>query len=120
MTSGGYNDSTLEELINMSWDKDNLNKIPYNSLGNLEEGSSEDTTEVLRLNFSDVKDENTKNLTIVTPPENSFFTFNYTPEYYFRSGCQFICMNYQNVDKNMSEYISKFKTSSFVEKPTNL
>ena len=27
-------------------------------------------------------------------------------------------MNYQNVDKNMSEYISKFKTSSFVEKPT--
>ena len=120
MTSGGYEDSTLEELINMSWDKDVLNKIPYNALGDPEQSNADDTTEVLRLNFADIKDENTKNLTIVTPSENSFFTFNYPPEYYFRSGCQFICMNYQKVDKNMSEYISKFKTSSFVEKPTNL
>ena len=32
-------------------------------------------------------------------------------------GCQFICMNYQLPDDFMDDYITRFRESSFIERP---
>lgn len=109
-TSGGYENTSLEELINFSWDKDNINKISYKSLSS----NLEDLTTSIKLNINDVRETNKNNLTLVVPNEDAFFTNNYNTDKFFSSNCQMIAMNYQYFDTNMQKYIQKFKTSSFI------
>ena len=60
-------------------------------------------------------------LTLVYPhrPED-VNTKNYEFKEALTYGCQFICMNYQNPDKNIYNYIDIFKETSFRLKPSGL
>lgn len=108
--SGGAEGSTFEELINYSWDNDenNFRKISYRSLD--KKLSSVDT---IKLNPQDVREYNKTGFTLIVPEENGFFTRNYDPTPYLKTGCQFICMNYQKVDNYMSKYVTSYRYSSF-------
>ena len=75
---------------------------------------------VIKNNPDDVRVFNRTGCTITIPEENTFFTNNYDPDIFFDTGCQFICMNYQKSDEFMSKYITKFRYSSFIEKPDHL
>ena len=50
----------------------------------------------------------------------TLFTRQYNPEYAFNTGCQFICMHYQSIDKFIEAYVKKFNKYSFVLKPPDL
>ena len=77
--------------------------------------------DTIKLSKQNVIEYNKKGLTIVTPNPNDFFTNNYDPDYFFNSGCQFICFNYQkDSGKYTSDYLKMFKENSFVLKPENL
>lgn len=106
----GAEGSTLEEMINYSWDNEdnNMRKLSYKSLD-----KKLSTVDTIKLNPEDIKNYNKSGLTIVVPEENGFFTRNYDPAPYLKTGCQFICMNYQNVDENMSKYVTNYRFSSF-------
>ena len=115
ITSGGYENSDLEELINHSWDKDHIKKISYKSLD-----PSINDTNVIKLDSNELQKINKHNLTIVVPEEFSLFSYNYEPEYFWKSGCQCVCVNYQIVDTFLNSYITKFRNDSFVKKDPRL
>ena len=92
-----------------------LKKISYESI----DITVEDTSEV-KLDTEELKNFNKNGITLVTPNENTFFTYNYNPDYGWDCGCQLVFLNYQNVDENMTTYIEKFQTKSFVKKPDNM
>ena len=73
-------------------------------------------SDAIKMNIDDVRTFSDAGITLVVPPEDSFFTTNYYPEPFFTAGCQFIFKNYQNNDKFMEPYITKFNSSSFVDK----
>lgn len=108
--SAGSEGSNLEEIINYSWDNDenNIRLLSYKSLD-----KKLTSVDAIKLNPNDVFDYNKKGLTIVIPEENGFFTRNYDPEPYLKTGCQFICVNYQNIDEEMNKYITNYRYSSF-------
>ena len=115
ITSDGYQNSQLTELINGSWnDPSKINLINFDALDPTSSGDNS-----IKLKPDTVIEYNKKGLTIVTPNLYNFFTINNDSKYAFESGCQFICMNYQK-KSNISDYISVFKNSSFVLKPSNL
>jgi hypothetical protein len=114
-SSAGYENSDLEELINFSWDKSGLKKITFESL-DLEN----DNTSVVKLDNSELKNFNMNGITLVTPNENTIYTYNYNPSYAWDSGSQFVFLNFQKIDKNMNTYIDKFQTLSFIKKPNNM
>lgn len=111
-TSGGYESSDLEELINYSWDKPDMRVISNKSID-----ENDKSLDVVKLDRSEVKNFNTSNLTIVLPDENTMATKNYDPIYAFDTGCQFVCLNYQKPDSSMDSYITKFRESSFILRP---
>ena len=114
MCSSGYQNTELEELVNISWDKDTFNLIPFDSLGG--DVEMQDARTIL-LDKEELKDENTRNLCMVIPPEDTLFTYNYPTLPYFRAGCQFIAVNYQLVNSdNTIECVDKFRESSIIEK----
>lgn len=115
LSSSGYKNTNLEEIINYSWDKDDFNIMSYKTMD-----ANVPKDEVIKNNPDDVRVFNKTGLTIVLPEENSFLTSNYDPDIFFDTGCQFICLNYQKNDQFMSKYITKFRYSSFLEKPDNL
>ena len=115
MTSDGYQNSKLEELVNFSLDRDDFHKISYKTL--VDEVSSSDN---VKLNLDDVRVQMRDNLALVTPEENAFFTRNYNPQNFLDTGCQMIAMNYQKVDRYMEQYFTQFQKSSFLEKPKGL
>ena len=111
--SGGYQNTELEELVNASWDKDTFNQISYDSLGS--DPDMIDPATII-LDKEELKEENSRNLCLVVPPETSFFTYSYSTLPYFKAGCQFIAMNYQQVmDDKTLEYVDRFKYSSFLK-----
>jgi len=63
--------------------------------------------------------ENKNALTVVIP-EFDLFKMNYNPYDGFNLGCQFVCMNFQEPDKNLDMYMKKFKTFSVKQKPKHL
>ena len=79
-----------------------------------------------KVSKDDLKEYNKCGLTIVSPgtEDNGFFDgitpYNPEPTKSLESGCQFIMMNYQMIDTNMSNYTYIFKDSSFVEKSESL
>lgn len=112
ITSDGFQNSELEELINYNWGKEELKSITFESL----DKSVLDPT-VIKLDPYDLKNYNKSNMTIVTPNHHTVFTYNYDPSIYWNAGCQFVCMNYQKIDEHFDTYISKFKNDSFIAKP---
>ena len=113
--SDGYQNSDLEELVNYSWDKPELKKISYHALD-----PKITETSAIKMNSFDVLEYNKTNITIVTPNEKTFFTYNYHSPYFIDSGCQLIMMNYQKSDKHISKYLTFFKNDSFVRKAANM
>jgi len=118
-SSDGYQHSELDEFINYSWEKEALKKISYESLD-----PSATNPSVLKLDSETLRNYNKNNLTIVTPNEDfsitSIFTKNYEPNYFWDSGCQIVCLNYQLIDDHVDTYLSKFKNDSFIPKPEEL
>ena len=115
MTSNGYQNSKLEEIVNFSWERDDFHKLSYKTLVDEVRESG-----AIKLNMDDVRVQMRENLALIVPDDNVLFTNNYNPNNFFDTGCQMIAMNYQKVDKYMEEYFTKFKNSSFVEKPESL
>jgi hypothetical protein len=118
-SSDGYQDSELDEFINYSWEKEALKKISYEALD-----PSATNPSVLKLDSETLRNYNKNNLTVVTPTEdfsiNSIFTKNYEPSYFWASGCQIVCLNYQLIHGHLDTYLSKFKNDSFIPKPEQL
>ena len=114
-SSSGYENSDLEELINYSWDKSGFKKISYESL-DIESNNSA----VVKLDNSELKNFNMNGITLVTPNENTIFTYNYNANYGWDSGSQFVFLNFQYLDENMSNYIEKFQMLSFISKPNKM
>lgn len=112
MSSSGYQNSELEELINFTWDREELKMITYESLDTHILDPS-----VIKLDPYELKQFNKDNMTIVTPNTSTVFTYNYNPDIFWGAGCQFVCINYQKIDNNFDTYISNFRTESFIAKP---
>ncbi len=104
MTSDGYENSKLEELVNFSLERDDFHKISFKTL--VDEVSSSDN---VKLNMDDVRTQMRDNLILIVPEENGFFTRNYNSQNFFDTGCQMIAMNYQKVDKYMEQYYTRFQ-----------
>lgn len=100
-STDGYQGSRLDEFINYTWGKKHAKRIHYSELDS----------------DNGLLNHNKNNLTMVTPhKEGDILTYNYSPITAWKSGCQFVAMNYQKVDDGMDAYISKFKNKSFVLK----
>lgn len=62
-----------------------------------------------------IKNHNKKGLTIVVPHvEGDYLTRNYDPIPAWDLGCQFVAMNYQEIDENMDTYITHFETKAII------
>jgi hypothetical protein len=54
-------------------------------------------------------------LVLVVPHrEGDYITRNYDPQRAFELGCQFIAMNFQDIDTNMDKYITRFETKAIL------
>ena len=54
-------------------------------------------------------------LVIVVPHrEGDYITQNYDPQRAFELGCQFVAMNFQDIDSNMDKYITRFETKAIL------
>lgn len=62
-----------------------------------------------------LKNHNKTGLTIVVPHvEGDYLTRNYDPTSAWDLGCQFVAMNYQEIDENMDTYITHFETKAII------
>uniref|UniRef100_A0A6C0E6A5 phosphoinositide phospholipase C n=1 Tax=viral metagenome TaxID=1070528 RepID=A0A6C0E6A5_9ZZZZ len=116
--SDGFQGSNLDEIVNYSWDYAKMKRLHISEL--LLDNSGIDKTKNT-IEISQIKKFNFNNLSIVYPQkEGEFFTYNQDPKIAWDLGCQFVCMNYQSIDREMDKYISKFRINSFVLKPKHL
>lgn len=112
ISSPGYKNSDLEELVNYTWEKDELKNITFEALDKNNMDPS-----VIRLNPYELKQFNKSNATMVSPNLETIYTKNYNPEIFWANGCQFVMMNYQKIDTHFDKYISFFRKDSFIDKP---
>jgi hypothetical protein len=62
-----------------------------------------------------LKNHNKTGITIVVPHvEGDYLTRNYDPAQAWDLGCQFVAMNYQEIDENMDTYITHFETKAIL------
>ncbi len=144
LSSDGYQGSSLEEIINYSWNYPKLKRLHYKTVDDEFEGkstvntSTTNTTETSTststsklqtdvdktksvIEYNELKKFNMSGLTIVVPQkEGDFLTTNFNATNAWELGCQFVCMNFQKIDKNMDIYVNKFKNKAFVLKPKSL
>jgi hypothetical protein len=144
ISSDGYQGSSLEEIINYSWNYPKLKRLHYKTVDDEFEGkstvntSTTNTTETSTststsklqtdvdktksvIEYNELKKFNMSGLTIVVPQkEGDFLTTNFNATNAWELGCQFVCMNFQKIDKNMDIYVNKFKNKAFVLKPKSL
>jgi len=59
-----------------------------------------------------LEEYNKDNLTIVIP-DSTFFSNNQNYKDIHYRGCQFVCMNFQNIDEYLKDYVTYFKNKSF-------
>ena len=129
----GFEDTNLEEVVNYSTASNYTlknNKNQYRILyvkqedvvdteEDIEDYSNEDFH---KITGQDLNNYNKCGFTILSPEKKSSSIFdnitptNYEPGKGLNWGCQFIMMNYQKIDTNMSNYAYIFKDSSFVLK----
>ena len=114
-SSEGYENSALEELVNYSWSKDEINKISFKSLDPMV--PEEDA---IKFSIESLKDFNKNNMTIVVPEENSIFTYNYDVQYAQAAGCQMAFINYNKLGPELDSYLTIFRNDSFLPKPLNM
>jgi hypothetical protein len=130
-SSDGFQGSTLEEIINYSWNYAKLKKLHYKEIEQqLDTNSVDKTTSNNSSNIEDkkaiiehneLKKFNMNGLTIVSPhKEGDFLTANFNPNNAWSLGCQFVGMNFQKIDKNMDIYVNKFNKRAFILKPKDL
>jgi hypothetical protein len=68
-----------------------------------------------------LKNHNKTGLTIVVPHvEGDYLTRNYDPTPAWDLGCQFVAMNYQEIDEHMDTYITHFETKGIIANESNL
>jgi hypothetical protein len=134
LANSGFEGSALEEIINYSTVSNHtLESFPdqyrmmYLKHGDVVE-KDEDIEEYAntthyKVTAENLKDYNKCSFSILSPDsENSdsfldgFTPYNPEPSKGLEAGCQFIMMNYQKIDTNMSNYTYIFKDSSFVLK----
>ena len=72
ITSGGYENTNLEELVNASWNTEDMKKISYKALD-----AATPKSDAIKMNIDDVRTFSDAGITLVVPPEDSFFTTNY-------------------------------------------
>jgi hypothetical protein len=138
MASPGFEGSALEEIVNYSTISNHTlennpeqYRIMYLKNGDIVE-KDEDIEEYSNTTFFKIKSDNLKEynkcgISILSPESNNsggFFEgvtpYNPEPSRGLEAGCQFIMMNYQRIDTNMSNYTYIFKDSSFVLKADSL
>lgn len=137
-SSPGFEGTPLEEIVNYSIASDytlennpEQYRIMYLKNGDIVEKDEDieeyNNTTHYKVSATHLKDYNKCGITIVSPePDDSqgFFDgispFNPEPTKSLETGSQFIMMNYQMIDTNMSNYMYIFKDSSFVEKSERL
>ena len=142
---GDFEDTNLEEIINYSTVSNYTIKysktqrrmiyLDYNDIVETEEDIEDYANpEFHKVSKGDVQDYCNHSIGFLKPKVvdgDSLFTnispINPEPGRGLEAGIQFIMMNYQNIDTNMSNYAYIFKDSSFVqkaitsaEKPTNI
>lgn len=108
ITTGDISNTDMDEISNITSEKGlNLREVSYDDILN-------------SYDLNEITEFNKKNLTIVNPnfTGRTKQNFNYLTPYY--TGCQFIAMNYTSPDKNMLEYIDRFKSNSILLKPYKL
>ena len=129
----GFEDTDLEELINYStasnytlkYRKDQ-HRILYLNQSDIVEDSEDIEDYVnestLKLALPDVQNYNKYGFSILSPERgaDSLFDgispYNPDPGMGLDAGCNFIMMNYQKIDTNMSNYMYIFKEGSFKKK----
>lgn len=133
MASTGFEGTNLEELVNYStvsnytlkYNK-NQRRMLYLQQDDIVE-TEEDIEDYVnaehhKVSKGQIQEYNKCSFTILSPSRGSDSLFNgISPINYeagkgLESGCQFIMMNYQKLDTNMSNYIYIFKDTSLVEK----
>lgn len=134
-SSDGYQGSSLEELINYSWNYPKLKRLHFSEVDSQLQSQVVDNANSLITKDLKTQIDNSKNiiqynqlkkfnmnaLTIVVPQkENDIITRNYDPTNAWKLGCQFVAVNFQKIDKNMDTYVNKFKNRAFVLKPKSL
>jgi len=134
-SSDGYQGSSLEELINYSWNYSKLKRLHYSQVDNQLQKQTVDNSKSLItkdlktqidnsksiIQYNELKKFNMNALTIVVPQkESDIITRNYDPTNAWKLGCQFVAVNFQKIDKNMDIYVNKFKNRAFVLKPKSL
>ena len=149
LASDGFQGSRLEEIVNYSWAYSKMKRIHAEELiaehakniissdesvankvlqkkyqkGDISKDEYEKELEKTKsiIETNQLKKFNYHNLTIVHPQkEGDFFTYNRDPTTAWKLGCQFVCMNFQSIDREMDKYITKFRYQSFVLKPKHL
>jgi hypothetical protein len=106
--SNNFRDSAFEDLVNMS------TAVPFlNSVRNYGVQYTHDP--------NGFKEFNKKNMTL-TMPDLSALNKNVPALLHQQYGCQFVCMNYANMESNMMYYLKMFNSNgtAFVLKPENL
>jgi hypothetical protein len=63
-----------------------------------------------------LEEYNKNNLTIVIP-DSKLSSYNYEYKNAMYKGCQFVCMNFQNIDDHMKNYFNLFKQKAILFKP---
>jgi len=131
----GYQGSSLEELINYSWNYSKLKRLHCSEVDSkLQSQRIDDSKSLIKkilknqiknskniIQYNELKKFNMNALSIVIPQnENEIITRNYDPTDAWKLGCQFVAVNFQKIDKNMDIYVNKFKTRAFVIKPKSL
>ncbi len=137
-SSPGFEGSPLEEIVNYSAVSDytldnnpSQYRILYLKDGDVVEKEEDieayNNTTHYKVSNKHLRDYNKCGISIMSPEPNNangfldaIYPYNPEPTKALESGCQFIMMNYQMIDTNMSNYLYIFKDSSFVEKNTSL
>lgn len=137
-SSEGFEGSPLEEVVNYSVASDytlennpEQYRILYLRNDDIVEKDEDieefNNTTHYKVSKEDLKKYNKCGFSIVSPQSGNtsgFFDgispFNPEPTKVLEAGCQFIMMNYQMIDTNMSNYTYIFKDSSFVKKADGL
>jgi len=134
-STSGFEESNLEELVNYSTVSNYTLKnfknqyrmlyIKNNDILDNEDDLEENTINH-KIKIKDLQDYNKCSFTIVSPQNYNDGIFegispiNHETGKGFESGSQFIMINYQKIDTNMSNYIYVFKDSSFILKDDTL
>ena len=126
-SSTGYQGSKLKELINAAWSGPDatIERLHFSELLNLVSNKpiSEDESSDILSQYSDEEklfiQKTRQKLHIIIPDKDEemslFKPQNYDTSLAFKLGCQFVCVYYQSVDKNMDPYITHYKSNGIVK-----